>query len=134
MRRYPGFNSLTMHENSGAAHYNSMQITLGKRMTHGLAFETAYTLAKTAGSLENQGLFNQNWQAYTGYVLANDRMHVFSSSYSYDIPRITQAMHFANGFGRRVFDDWRLAGVYTYSAARLIHRPSLSSSPRRQRP
>jgi hypothetical protein len=60
MRPYPGFNSLTMNENSGNAHYNSMQVTLGKRMTHGLAFQAAYTLAKVAGNLENQGLFGQN--------------------------------------------------------------------------
>ncbi|HLK67449.1 MAG TPA: carboxypeptidase regulatory-like domain-containing protein [Bryobacteraceae bacterium] len=113
MRPYPGYNSLTMNENSGNAHYNSMQVTVGKRLSHGLSFQAAYTLAKTAGNLENQGLFSSNWQQYTGYVLANDRRHVFNASYSYDVPKFSHILHFDNGFGRRVLDDWRFAGVFT---------------------
>ncbi len=113
MRPYPGYNSLTMNENSGNAHYNSMQVTLVKRMSHGLSFQSSYTLAKTAGNLENQGLFRQNWQAYTGYVLANDREHVFNLSYAYEIPKLSNALHFKNGFGKRVLDDWRFAGAFT---------------------
>jgi len=70
-------------------------------------------LARTAGNLENQGLFSSNWQQYTGYVLSNDRKHVFTASYTYDIPKISHALHFNNGFGRRVLDDWRFAGVVT---------------------
>ncbi len=113
MRPYPGYNSLTMNENSGNAHYNSLQVTLVKRLTHGLSFQAAYTLAKTIGNLENQGLFRQNWQAYTGYVLSNDRLHVFNISYAYEIPKVSRAIHFNNGFGRRVLDDWRFAGAFT---------------------
>jgi hypothetical protein len=125
MRPYPGYNSLTMNENSGNAHYNAMQVTLGKRMTHGLAFQAAYTLAKTAGNLENQGLFGQNWQSYTGYVLSNDRKNVLSASYSYDIPKVSKTIHFDNGFGQRVLDNWRLAGVYTYFSG-APYSPSFS--------
>jgi Carboxypeptidase regulatory-like domain len=113
MRPYPGYNSLTMNENSGNAHYNSMQVTLGKRMSHGLSFQSSYTLAKTAGNLENQGLFSSNWQQYTGYVLSNDRLHVFNTSYSYEIPKLSEVLHWKNGFSRRVLDDWRFAGVFT---------------------
>src|SRR5262249_18485065 len=71
------------------------------------------TLAKTAGNLENLGLYNQNWKNYTGYILANDRKHVFNFNYTYDLPKFARAMHFNNGFGRRVFDDWRFVGVFT---------------------
>jgi hypothetical protein len=113
MRPYPGYNSLTMNENSGNAHYNSMQIGLVKRLTHGLTFEGSYTLAKTAGNLENQGLFSSNWQAYTGYILSNEHEQVLNISYTYDLPKVAQALHMNNGFGRRVLDDWRLAGVFT---------------------
>jgi hypothetical protein len=113
IRPYPGYNSLTMNENSGNAHYNSLQVTVAKRMSRGLAFQTAYTFAKVAGNLENLGLFSSNWKSYTGYTLANDRKHVFTTSYTYDIPKIAKAIHFNNGFGRRVLDDWRFAGVFT---------------------
>ncbi|MGO9256875.1 MAG: carboxypeptidase regulatory-like domain-containing protein [Bryobacteraceae bacterium] len=113
MRPYPGYNSLTMNENSGNAHYNSMQVGLVKRFSHGLSFESSYTLAKTAGNLENQGEFTENWQKYTGYILANERKSVFNASYAYEIPKLSQALHFKNGFGRRVLDDWRFAGAFT---------------------
>ncbi len=113
MRPYPGYNSLTMNENSGNAHYNSLQVTLAKRLSHGLGFQASYTLAKTAGNLENQGLFSSNWQAYTGYVLSNEHEQVFNASYTYDIPKISRALHFNNGFGQRVLDDWRFVGVFT---------------------
>jgi hypothetical protein len=113
LRPFPGYNSLTMNENSGNAHYNALQVTLGKRLSHGLAFSAAYTLAKTAGNLENQGLFSSNWQKYTGYVLANDREHVFNLSYAYEIPKVARAIHFDNPFGRGVLDDWRFVGVFT---------------------
>jgi hypothetical protein len=134
MRPYPGYNSITMNENSGNAHYNSLQVTLGKRMTHGLSFQAAYTLAKTAGSLENTGLFSSNWQQYTGYVLSNDRRHVFNASYSYEIPKLSQVMHWQNGFSRRVLDGWRFTGVFTafsgapYSPSFSIQQSKSTSS------
>jgi hypothetical protein len=113
MRPYPGYNSLTMNENSGNAHYNSLQVTLVKRLTHGLSFQASYTLAKTLGTLENTGLFRDNWKAYTGYILANEHEQVFNISYRYEVPKVSHALHMDNGFGRRLFDEWRLVGVFT---------------------
>jgi hypothetical protein len=102
-----------MNENSGNAHYNSLQVTLVKRLSHGVSFQASYTLAKTLGTLENTGLFRDNWKAYTGYILANEHEQVFNISYRYETPKISRAIHMDNGFGRRVFDDWRLVGVFT---------------------
>jgi hypothetical protein len=114
MRPYPGFGSLTMNENGANVHYNSLQAQLSKRFGHGLMFAAAYTLAKTLGQIENLGPYNHNWQQYTGYILANDRMHVLTVNYSYDVPGAARILHFDNGLGRRVFNGWRLSGVYTY--------------------
>ena len=113
MRPYPGFNSLTMNENGANVHYNSMQATLAKRFGHGLSFQVAYTLASTAGQIENLGLYNQNWQSYTGYRLANDRSQVLSINYTYDIPKFSRVLHFDNALGRGLFDGWRLAHLIT---------------------
>ena len=66
MRPYPGFNSLTMNENGANVHYNSMQVTLAKRFGHGLSFQAAYTLAKTAGQIENLGLYQPQLAAVHG--------------------------------------------------------------------
>ena len=114
MRPYPGYNSLTMNQNGANVHYDSLQATLAKRFGHGLAFQAAYTLAKTAGQIENIGLFNYNWQNYTGYRLSNDRSQVLSINYTYDIPKLARALHMDNKFGREVFDGWRLAHLITF--------------------
>jgi len=134
MRPYPGYNSLTMNENSGNAHYDSLQVTLAKRFTHGLSFQAAYSLAKTLGNLENLGLFSQNWKSYTGYVLSNDRLNVFNASYVYEIPKIAGALHMNNAIGRRLFDNWRFSGAFTafsgapYSPSFSIQQANTTSS------
>jgi hypothetical protein len=114
MRPYSGFNSLTVNQNAANVHYNSLQLTLQKRFGHGVSFQTAYTLAKTEGQIENLGLMSHNWKDYTGYRLANDRSHVLSVNYTYDVPKFAHVIHMDNAFGREVFDGWRLAHLITF--------------------
>jgi len=125
MRPYPGFSSLTMNENGANVHYNSLQATLGKRFGHGLTFSGAYTYAKTAGQIENLGPYSYNWQQYTGYTISNDRRHVLTVNYTYDVPKFARVIHFDNAVGREIFDDWRLAQVITYFSG-APYSPSFS--------
>ncbi|HEY2015937.1 MAG TPA: carboxypeptidase regulatory-like domain-containing protein [Bryobacteraceae bacterium] len=125
MRPYPGSNSLTVNENAANVHYNALQVTLGKRFGHGLSFSSAYTYGRTAGQIENLGLISHNWKQYTGYVLANDRSHVLTVNYTYDVPKFAHIIHFNNVLGREVFDGWRLAHVMTYFSG-APYSPSFS--------
>jgi len=45
-------------------------------------------------------------------VLANERRSVFNASYTYEIPKLSQALHFRNGVGKRLLDDWRFTGDF----------------------
>ena len=114
MRPYRGFDSLTMNENAANVHYNSLQVSLAKRFGHGLSFQGAYTLAKTMGQIESFGLFSHNWKDYAGYELNNDRRHVINTSTTYDIPKLARMLHFDNALGRRIFDEWRVAHLFTF--------------------
>jgi hypothetical protein len=114
MRPYPGFGTLTMNENGANVHYNSLQATLSKRLGHGLMFSAAYTYGRTAGQIENLGPYNHNWKSYTGYILANDRSHVLTVNYSYEVPELARRIHFGNIVGREILDGWRLDHVITY--------------------
>jgi len=114
MRPYPGFSSLTVNQNAANVHYNSLQVALQKRFGHGLSFGSAYTFGNTAGQIENLGLLSHNWKDYTGYRLANDRSHVFTMNYTYDVPKFARVIRFDNAVGREIFDGWRLAHVLTY--------------------
>jgi hypothetical protein len=114
MRPYPGFNSLTMNENGANVHYNALQVALAKRYGHGLSFQGSYTYGRTEGQIENLGPFDHNWKDYTGYILANDRSHVLTANYTYDVPKFARIIHFDNAFGREVFDGWRWSHVLTF--------------------
>ncbi|MCU1237928.1 MAG: hypothetical protein JWP63_5895 [Candidatus Solibacter sp.] len=114
MRPYRGFDSLTMNENAANVHYNSLQLSLSKRFGHGLGFQGAYTLAKTMGQIDSIGLFSHNWKDYTGYELNNDRRHVVNINSTYDVPKLARRIHFDNPLGRRIFDEWRLAHLFTF--------------------
>jgi hypothetical protein len=125
MRPYPGFNAITMNENAANVRYNSLQVVLAKRFGHGLSFQSSYTYGRTIGQIENLGLFSHNWKDYTGYILANDRSHVLTFNYTYDIPKVAQLMHFNNVVGREIFDGWRIAHVITYFSG-APYSPSFS--------
>jgi hypothetical protein len=116
MRPYSGFDSLTMNENGANVRYNSLQVSLTKRLSRGLSFQAEYTYGRTIGQIDaaNLGLFSHNWKQYTGYILNNDRSHVLSVNYDYEVPRFARVIHFDNAFGREVFDGWRLDQVITY--------------------
>jgi Carboxypeptidase regulatory-like domain len=125
MRPYPGYSSLTVNQNAANVHYNALQATLGKRFGHGLSFSSAYTYARTSGQIENLGLLSHNWKQYTGYTLNNDRSHVFTVNYTYDVPKFAHVIHFNNVVGREIFDGWRLAHILTYFSG-APYSPSFS--------
>ena len=114
MRPYPGYNSLTMNENSGNAHYNSLQVTLVKRLTHGLSFRgrpTPWPRPRETWRIRACSARTGRHTRATSWPTSASS--VFNVSYAYEIPKISHALHFNNGFGRRVFDDWRFAGAFT---------------------
>ncbi len=53
---FPNFYQLTRRSTSASSNYNAMQAELSRRLTHGLSFDTAYTLAKNLS--DNQGTYN----------------------------------------------------------------------------
>ncbi len=106
--------------NSAYSIYHSGQISLTKRLSHGLQFNTAYTFSKsidngsvdpgsTAGGgkpdLPNVGFTAQGnaFDTNTNRALSDfDRPHRFSASFVYDVPSFGSKSLFLNG--------WRLSG------------------------
>ncbi len=122
------FGSVGNIQTSGISNYNSLQVTLNKKMSHGLQFLAGYTWSHAmddGSGFENSGFggggyggygfirginpYNQSLYDYgpSGY----DARQRFVISYTYDIPPVRR---FNNWALQRVFEGWRMNGITTF--------------------
>lgn len=100
-------------EAEGISHYNALQLSLNKRLSHGLIVNGSYTWshALDEGSGLSEGLFfngNDPRQPRSAYGnAAFDRTHVFTVSYLYQIPDAVKS----NGFAGRALNGWGISGI-----------------------
>jgi len=107
------------------SNYNSLQVHLEKRLTHGLQFEVSYTYSHaldeassaSLGSLNN-GDFRD--QRFPGMEYGNsdvDVRHRIVISYAYQLPfgRGKTFVGNANGFLNQLIGNWQLAGITSAS-------------------
>jgi hypothetical protein len=99
----------------GISTYNSLQLGLTKKMSHGLQITASYTYSHTLdeGSGLGAGLFfngNDPLNPRSSYASADfDRTHVFIISYLYDFPTIKDA----SGIVNILANGWGVTGVTT---------------------
>ncbi len=105
-------------QNSADSAYNSLQISLTRRLSHGLQLLASYTYSKSIDNASGQGGFD------TTIILGNqldpkanrgfsdfDRTHRFVLSYLWDLPRYAFAER--STAGRLLLSDWQIAGIVT---------------------
>jgi carboxypeptidase family protein/TonB-dependent receptor-like protein len=121
--------------NIGFANYNSLQMTLSRRLQRGLYFQAAYTFSKTidnvSGSLSTDEL-NATRNGQNGANLYNDqsnpqqnkargdfdRPHRLVVSYTYDLP-FGKGQDHLNNVGpvlNQLIGNWTLSGIVTYQS------------------
>jgi hypothetical protein len=134
------FVSVGTQATRGSSDYNSLQISLNKRMSHGLQFLLAYTLShsmdntsgyESSGGASGFGVFRapnpyQLGSSYWGNS-SFDARNRFVFSAVWDIPSATKRWN--NVFSRYVLDGWKLTGVETLQSGFpiLIFDQSLNS-------
>jgi Carboxypeptidase regulatory-like domain len=113
------FGSLGQQATDGNSRYNSLQVSLNKRVSHGLTFLLAYTYAHAqdnGSSLENSSFGTRGTNPLVPGLnwgdSAFDARQRFVASYSYTIP-VPHALT-SNGALSRVFQGWRVAGDTTF--------------------
>jgi Carboxypeptidase regulatory-like domain/TonB dependent receptor len=105
------------------SNYNSLQVRLEKRYTHGLQYEAAYTWAHaldTASSASLGSVNNGDFQdqRFPNQNYGNSDFDVrqrFVFSYVYDLPfgRGRRFAGSASGVGNQIVGNWQLAGVFS---------------------
>ena len=106
----PVFSSIFAEDTIANSNYNSLQVSLEKRFTHGLSFSLAYTYSK---SFDQASSFEGELNPYdfrSTYSLsqfdARNRV-VFYYDWEVPVPKYS-------GFAGKALNGWDVSGIYTY--------------------
>ena len=105
------------------SNYNSLQVRLEKRYSHGLQYEAAYTFAHALDNASSASLGSVNNGDFRDQRFPNaeygnadfDVRHRFVFSYVYDLPfgRGRMFAKNASGFMNQVLGNWQMSGVFS---------------------
>jgi Carboxypeptidase regulatory-like domain len=111
--KFPYIGFINYASNRAHSNYNSMQVTLTQRASHGLSFTAGYTYGHgfDNGSLNRfGGLPQDSNNLATEYASSDlDARHRLSVTATYDIPGI-------KGFGQ-LLEGWEINGIVSYQSA-----------------
>ena len=95
----------------GISNYDALQVSVTKRLSHGLQVTGAYTYSHTLDEQSGLGLFyngNDPNNPRSSYGTSDfDRTHVFTVSYHYDLPTSAHATSWL----KQVVNGWGINGV-----------------------
>ena len=108
-RPYPGYSSISDHEWADNSNYNSLQVTLDRRFTHGLTYGVAYTWSK---SLDDN--------RYTTYLPGSltygpsglNMPNRLTVDWVWDLPKAST--HWNNLVSRALLDNWEVSGIASF--------------------
>jgi hypothetical protein len=106
----PIFTNIFAEDSVAHSNYNSLQVLLEKRYSHGLQFQASYTYSK---SLDNASSFEElvgptNFNSTYGPSLFDARHRfVFNVVWQLPVPKM-------EGFAGKALNGWEVSGIYTY--------------------
>ncbi|MGO9404506.1 MAG: TonB-dependent receptor domain-containing protein [Terriglobales bacterium] len=115
--------SIATFRSNTQSNYNSLQVRLEKRYSHGLQYEAAYTFAHaldnassaSLGSVNNGDFLDQRYPNQNYGNADFDVRHRFVFSYVYDLPfgRGKMFAKDASGVVNQVLGNWQMSGVFS---------------------
>jgi hypothetical protein len=106
---YPGFGAIGYQTGSRSdLNYHALQMSVQRRLSHGLQFGAAYTFSKALGT-QGWDPYHKAREWYYG-PLSQDRTHNLSINYSYNLPGLK------SGFARHLVNNWVISGITAYQS------------------
>jgi hypothetical protein len=118
-------------QSTAQSNYNSLQMSLTRRLSKGLQFLAAYTFGKSIDTRPGTNGGSADAVRDTAIILGNqldnranrglsdfDRTHRFVLSYMWDLPKPSFADRSA--VGRMLFADWQVGGIITAMSGQPI--------------
>jgi hypothetical protein len=112
LRPYKGYNSIRETDNVASSMYNSLQVSLNKRFSRGIAFGIAYTLSKSMddGSAQRD-IIPDTYYAHNLWGQSDfDVRHIFVANYVYELPFFQKQQ----GLAGRVLGGWQMSGILQF--------------------
>ena len=109
LRPYKGFGVIRLSENAGRSEYNGLQVSARRRFQNHFSFGIGYTLSRLTDDASNrrERLFNAyDAHSFEG-ISSDDRTHVLSLHYVYELPFKRQA----NALLKTALQGWQISGV-----------------------
>jgi hypothetical protein len=112
IRNFPGLAGIRFEENAATSNFNSLQVAVNRRFSHGFNFSVAYTFSKALGTAPGDSSFvNPNNPRLFDYRLMDfDRTHAFVATYVYDLPALGSRWG-NNAFTRGLLNGWQISGI-----------------------
>ena len=114
-----------LNRSIGNSNYNSLQLNVTKRFSHGFQIQGAYTYAHGIadfGDVLVAAAGNRNLPRNT-HAIANERGNSdfdirqrFVMNYIYELPFGRGKSHLSSGFASRVLEGWQIAGITSFQA------------------
>jgi hypothetical protein len=119
LRPYRGYGDITQVTWDGTSNYNSLQIQVNRRYTHGFQYGLVYTYSKSLdyANDDTSDLFlPRPYKAFNYGPSDFDQTHIFTVGYIYDVPKLSHRWN--NAVVRGVFDNWQISGTTSYATGR----------------
>lgn len=104
--------------------YNSLQVSLNKRLSRGLSNQLSYTFSKDLDYLSSNAQITSNtlYDPFNFFAFRGpsdfDRRNRFVDSLVYDIPNAGAAMH--SSFASAILGHWQVSGIVTLQSGSLF--------------
>jgi hypothetical protein len=128
LARIPGYGTINLYESAANANYNSLQVQINHRTSHGLFVGASYTWSKamatslSGGTNDNSYVRPDQYNRLANYAPTSfDRRQVLAINYVYQTPKL----RWGNAFTRLLTDGWQLSGV-TIAQTGAPFTPSVS--------
>ncbi|HEY7181469.1 MAG TPA: hypothetical protein VIC84_08615, partial [Blastocatellia bacterium] len=112
VRNYPGLAGIRFEENAATSNFNSLQVAVNRRFSHGFNFSLAYTFSKALGTAPGDSNFinPNNPRLYDYRLMDFDRTHAFVATYVYELPKLGSRWG-NNAFTRGLLNEWQISGI-----------------------
>ncbi|MBA2527595.1 MAG: hypothetical protein H0V18_17710, partial [Pyrinomonadaceae bacterium] len=123
LRPFPQYRTIGVPaETLGNSTYNSLQLQLRKRFSHGLQLSAAYTFSKKLTDSGESQIQGQNGGPMDAYNLRlekavsyDDPQHVLAIGYSYELPiGRDKALNITNPVANAIIGGWQMSGMLRY--------------------
>lgn len=116
----PYFGLLDISRSIGTSNYHSFQLTVNRRLSRGLTFQSSYSWSKSidlnSGDRTGSGLPNPGCPTCNRGRSDFDRSHVFVTSWVWEVPFLKNRHNVAG----RVLGGWRLSGIFTAASGSVF--------------